>query len=250
MEKNNTIDVDPKVAQTIVGIINDSVGDRIKEDVRQQRLRTQNSTPTRIWDLLNTSLCECFESEDCMSYITRRGPWEMVMVYEKKSECLFTFMREKRFAQISQDGKRKNMHYLDMLARHLNSDLHTAYNQISLFEKKFDDQERLQEAIDKMLRALYEDDVVIQRHILILFESAHYVLNSVRAVMIDSNLNIVAEDNWTHYIMAEESTIVDHTHGINSVMDNPSRGLKLTNKASQRQKTHPMKEKDKHTQAQ
>ncbi|MCQ4638566.1 DUF5986 family protein [Anaerovorax odorimutans] len=241
MKNSNGIDVDAKVVKEIVGIVNDSIGDRIKEDVRKQRLRTQNSTPTRIWDLLNTSLCEHFESDDCMSYITKRGPWQMVMLFEKKSGFLFTFMREKRFAQLAQDSKRKNMHYLDMLTRHLNSDLQGSQNQMSLFEKRFNDQDQLQEAIDKLLKDLHKDDAIIQRHILVLFESSHYVLNSVRAVMIDSNLDIVAEVDWSEHIVAEESTIVGYTSGT-SVMDSPTRGLKLTKKAAERKRTNPLKE--------
>lgn len=40
----------------IVRCVEDAVGDDILADVRRNDLRTTNSVPSRIWDLLNTNL--------------------------------------------------------------------------------------------------------------------------------------------------------------------------------------------------
>ena len=79
---------------------------------------------------------------------------------------------------------------------------------------------------------------------MILFDSVDYTLNSVRAVLVDANLNVVAEDNWSKYIEAGESAIAEHIDDPNSARDNPSRGLKLTRKAVERKKSNPLKKSD------
>ena len=80
--------VSPQIRNCIIQSVYDAVGDLIKEDVRRYRLRTRNGNAGRVWDFLNTSLCESLDSPDCMTYVVNRGPWEMVIVYEKKTKNL------------------------------------------------------------------------------------------------------------------------------------------------------------------
>ena len=54
-----------QVASQIVRCIENAVGDDIREDIRQNKLRTTNSVPFRIWDYLNKNLLESLDSEDC-----------------------------------------------------------------------------------------------------------------------------------------------------------------------------------------
>lgn len=238
--------ISPIVREIVMRSISEAVGDLIKEDVKRNRLRTHNGNGGRIWDFLNTELCEGFNSPDCMAYVTQRGPWEMVMVYERESKRLFTFMREARFATIRKEAyKRRRMHYLDMLTRHLNKELLAPVGQTSLFENKFDDQDDLHELVGRLLCALQRDGAVIERHVLVLFESQNYQLTSIRAVMLDSNLDIVAEENWSNKIIANDSVIVDYVDVPNDPANDPNRGLRLTSKAAARKKEKMrIKEKD------
>ena len=229
--------ISPIVREIVMRSISEAVGDLIKEDVKRNRLRTHNGNGGRIWDFLNTELCEDFNSPDCMAYVAQRGPWEMVLVYERESKRLFTFMREARFATIRKDTcKRRRMHYLDMLTRHLNSDLLAPVGQTSMFENKFVDQDDLHELVERLLRELKRDGVVIERHVLVLFESQNYQLTSIRAVMLDSNLDIVAEENWSDKIAANDSIIVDSVDSPNTQANDPNHGLRLTSKAAARKK--------------
>jgi uncharacterized protein DUF5986 len=169
--------------------------------------------------LLNTDLCTKFNSPDCMAYKSNRGPWEMVMVYEKNSGFLYSIMREKRYKEIRDKiRKRKHMHYVDILVRHLNSDLISTTRQLSFIPNisvTFEDQDKVAEAVQKLLKNLLEDDVVLKRHVLVLFEGTKFQLSSVRAVMVDSNLDIVVQEDWSKYISIEESIIVDKVEDTN-----------------------------------
>lgn len=232
-----TFTISSEVRDTIMRSISEAVGDLIKEDVRRNRLRTHNGNGGRIWDFLNTELCEGFDSPDCMAYVTQRGPWEMVMVYERESKRLFTFMREARFATIRKETcKRRRMHYLDMLTRHLNKDLLAPVGQTTMFENEFVDQDDLHELVSRLLRDLQRDGVIIERHVLVLFESQNYQLTSARAVMLDSNLDIVAEENWSSKITAQDSVIADVVEAPNDPANDPNHGLRLTSKAAARKK--------------
>lgn len=228
---------DPLVAQKMVHIINDAVGDKIKKDMHG--LKTTNSKPTRFWDILNTDLINSFASVDLMTYDTHRGPWQMIMIYEKSSGYLYTFMRESRYAELyNQTNKRKNMHYLDILSRHLNADLIFPYHQETLFPNKFNDEDKLEKAVQSLIHNLQEDGAELKKHVLVLFESIEYDLTSVRAVMIDTSLNIVKSQDWSQYISAQESIISDNIISVNRPSDNPTRGLKLKSSAISRQESN------------
>ena len=230
-------DVAPQIRDCIIQSVYDAVGDLIKEDNRRYRLRTRNGNGGRIWDFLNTSLCESFDSPDCMAYVVNRGPWEMVIVYEKKTKWIYTIMREARFSSIRHDTpKRRRMHYLDMFTRHFNSDLLASIGQTRMFTKEFTDEDELHELVSKMLYALQADGVVIERHVLVLFDSRNYQLTSIRAAVIDSSLDIVAEEDWTNSIPSLDSVIVETEDYMTDTVNNPNHGLRLTRKAAARKK--------------
>ncbi len=229
--------VSPRIRDCIIQSAYDAVGDLINEDVRRYRLRTRNGNAGRVWDFLNTSLCESLDSPDCMTYVVNRGPWEMVIVYEKKTKWIYTIMREARFASIRHNTpKRRRMHYLDMFTRHFNSDLLASIGQTHMFTKEFSDESELSELVGKMLYALQTDGAVIDRHVLVLFDSRNHQLTSIRAVMIDSNLDIVAEENWTISIPSTDSVIVETEDHMGNTAKDPNHGLRLTSKAAARKK--------------
>ena len=90
----------PELITKIVHCIEDAVGDDIRADIRQHDLQTGNSIPSRIWDLLNTNLIKKLGPEDFSIAKAHRGPWEMLVVFEKSTQCILTFMREKRFSEL------------------------------------------------------------------------------------------------------------------------------------------------------
>lgn len=226
----------------IVHCIEDAVGDDIRADVRQHNLQTTNSNPSRIWDFLNTNVIKALDTEDCTIAKTHRGPWEMLVVIEKSTQCILTFMREKRFAELrNRQRKRVHMHYLDMLTKQFNRDLLSNQQQLSFIPHVFSDEERLAELIQTMLCDLGGNREVVRHHVLILFETIGYQLTHVRAVMVTPSLDIAqnCEQDWSQYITADESTVVERVANPNSPSNQPNRGLTLTAKAVARQKSKP-----------
>lgn len=230
--------ISAEVASFLVSVLETGVGDNIKEDIRTNRLINPNSTPSRIWDFINRDVAEQADKHGCLCNLTKRGPWTMFVLYDSSSNQIITLMREKRFEELQRGKKnRKSMHYLDAFSQCLNGDLCAPSKQQTIFENEQDTDRILYEAnkvVDKMT-ASFGMDGAIEHHVLVLFSSEGYQLTSVRAVMIDSDLEIVCSSNWSEYISASESVVAEIVIEEDAAYANPRRGLRLNAKAAQRQ---------------
>lgn len=234
----------PDLIAKIVRCVEDAVGDDILADIRHHDLRTTNSVPSRIWDLLNSNLIRTLETEDCTLAETNSGPWQMVVIFEQTTKCILTFMREKRFAELSRlQRRRANMHYLDLLTKQFNKELIAEQQQIALFPHVFSDENRLAERIQTLLRDLRDEIPVVRNHVLILFETTGYQLTHIRAVRVTPGLDIAqnGSQDWSRYISNNVSSVVETVVNPGVPENQPDRGLKLKSKAIQRKKNRPQK---------
>lgn len=223
---------DPVFISKIVSCVQNAVEDDIKEDLRG--FVTKNSAPTRIWDFINKNLSNRMPAISCVANVTRRGSWEMVPVYDEKTGFLFTCMREARYDELHKNvHKRSKPNYVDCLIDVLNPDLVSPVGQmeLSLFPPQFPDKENMRKVVQKILIDLKVDEAVVKRHALILFKSKGYELSSIRAVMIDKNMDIVCEEIWDTYISTNVSIVMDSSDEFSAPANNPGRGLKLSAKA-------------------
>ncbi len=245
----NKINFPPELISKIVRCVEEATGNDIRIDIQKNNLQTRNSVPARVWDLLNTNLINELDIDECTIAKTKRGPWEMLVIFEKTTQCVFTFMREKRFEELKkQQCKRRNMHYVDMLSKQFNSDLIAEENQLSLFEVSFSDEDRLSELVQNLLSELKGDADIVKNHVLVLFETVGYQLTHIRAVMVTPSLDIAkdCDENWSQYISGNESAVVEKIEAPASPSNQPSRGLSLKPKALNRQKSNSkIKEADK-----
>ena len=230
------------LARKLVYCVEDAVGDGVREDIQRNDLQTKNSVPARIWDLMNTNIIKMLKTQDCTIAKAHRGPWEMLIIFEKTTQCIFTLMREKRFMEIRKHRtKRANMHYIDVLAKHFNGDLIAEQKQLSFFSHTFNDEDKLVRIVQELLSDLKGDVEVVRNHVLVLFDTAGYQLTHIRAVMVTSDLEIAmgSEQDWSMYISANESAIVEKVDNPDAPKNNPGRGLNFKPKAVARQKNKP-----------
>lgn len=245
----NKINFSPELISKIVRCVEEATGDDIRIDIQKNNLQTRNSVPARVWDLLNTNLINVLDIDECTIAKTKRGPWEMLVIFEKTTQCVFTFMREKRFEELKkQQRKRRNMHYVDMLSKQFNNDLLAEEKQLSLFEVSFSDEDRLSELVQNLLSELHGEADIVKNHVLVLFETVGFQLTHIRAVMVTPSLDIAKDcnENWSQYISGYESAVVEKIETPESPSNQPSRGLSLKPKALNRQKSNSrIKESDK-----
>ena len=229
MKQTTKFPIPSEIACKMVHAIEYATGDGILSDIRSQALKTGNSIPSRIWDILNTELIDTLTPSNCIVFTKRRGIWEMVIVYEKITQCIYTFMREERFSQLQKSlHKRKHMHYLDILTKAFNDTLPIASSQTSFLAPSvhsFDDEEELAQKAKELLSDLGSDAELVRHHILVLFDAEHCHLISVRAVMITPNMDIAdgCEEDWSHYISFDVSTVVETVQAPEAPANSPSR---------------------------
>lgn len=151
-------------------------------------------------------------------------------------------MREKRFAELrNRQHKRVHMHYIDMLTKQFNESLLSDQQQLSFIPHTFSDEDRLADLVQTMLHDLEGEADIVRHHVLVLFETVGYQLTHIRAVMVTPSLDIAqnSEQDWSRYITADESAVVEEVADPGSPGNQPNRGLSLTAKAMARQKSRP-----------
>lgn len=224
----------------IVRAIEEAVGNDIEEDIQRSGLiGTQNSVPSRIWDLINRNLLRMIDAQECTVVPARTGPWQMLVLFEKSTQNILTIMREKRFADVRRyQHRRHKMHYLDMLSKQFNADLQADCSQISFFPPTFSNEERLPELVQNLLRDLGGEVEVVQNHVLILFDTIGNQLVHVRTVKITPGLDIAqgCEWDWSQYISGSTSAVVEKVAYTDAPENRPNRGLNFTGKALARKK--------------
>ena len=170
----------------------------------------------------------------------------MIIIFDYTTQCVLTFMREKRFAELRRSQRRRSrMHYLDMLTKQFNKNLLADQQQLSLFPHTFSDENRLAELVQTLLHDLESELPSVQNHVLILFETNGYQLTHIRAVKVTPNLDIAqnSSQDWSNYISTNVSFVVEKIDRSNMAEIQPSRGLKLKSKAIARKKGKPQKKK-------
>lgn len=232
--ETKTLFISSSSIKTVLQCLADAIGDDILADICENDLQTRNSVSSRIWDLFNRNLIKAINKDDFIIIPSNRGPWEMLILYHKPSQNIFTFMREKRFTELQKRQKnRKRMHYVDMLAKQFNKDLLPINQQICLFSHSFSDDDKLEILVEKLLHAFNSDTNIINNHVLVLFSTSNYQLMSVRAVMVTPTLDIArgSEQDWSQYIPNNESIIVEKVDQPKTPENQPNRGLTLKTKA-------------------
>lgn len=238
----------PEFKEKFAIAIKEAIGDDIKADIKKNRFVTHNGDSSRIWDYINRNLSEACNIDESIASPTRRGPWEMLPIFDKKTGILMTVMRESRFKELGRDkGKRKTPHYMDALASTLNPNLLPYNGEQELFSVEESD-ERIEEKkkiVENILQDLGTPRPIVRQYVVILFESREFDLISLRACIINSKLQVVAQENWSSYIKIGESNVVESTTGDNKATDTPNHGIRYTEKAKRRKENNISKPRPK-----
>lgn len=96
---------------------------------------THNAKAGLRWDILNTNIIHQLENLNIEATITKRGFWEMLIIYSKDDNCIYTLMRKNRLDDIISNPEKNAPIYLQALST-LNTDAGLANPE--LFEVKTD----------------------------------------------------------------------------------------------------------------
>lgn len=84
--------------------------------------KTHNAKPGLRWDFVNSNVIEKLSVLNIEVAVTQRGAWEMVVIFSKEDNCIFTLMRRSRLEAILINPEKNAPMYLRALTT-LNEDL-------------------------------------------------------------------------------------------------------------------------------
>lgn len=207
--------------------ISEAIGVDLKHAKKQIATSTQNYASTLPWDLINTNLIKKANCETITFSTKKRGIWEFLLMLDKESNRLITFMREDRLKKILKSSKNNAPHYLNALAL-LNEELKPKTKQTSLFDMseyttaKYD-KEQLAEMLNNLCNDLKQGNPLSCNHIVVTFSSLKGQLCSLNAFALNSSLQLVDTESWSKFIAPTYDSIGEDEHEIAEEKDIPMR---------------------------
>lgn len=220
-----------KLMKEIVSAINRAISEDVFDDYQRSGLDRQhsNSYNQLIWDHINDNLSHIADEHIIGGY-TKRGFWNVYSMFDTQTGYIYSFMREKRFFQITKE-QRKIPHYITALASECNPDLEPT--QMSFFPIESDKAET-KAIVDCICNDLSIPFEIVKRHKVILFDTNHGILSSVRCCTADRTLEIHDSMELTSYININESIIIEEVDDLVAKSNNPTLGLKFKDKAKKK----------------
>lgn len=235
MGQHNDLDkISKQVIQKVYQCLFQAIGEDYQEAESHLELETHISRPFMIWDLINRNLIKSFSQTNVLYSTKKRGMWEVLLLYDKESKMLLSFMKDSRFKDIKKAKRGRQPQYIRALLL-LNKSLRAKVKQQELFfiTKPEDDNDQLKALLESLCSNFMEPIVgEIKHHALIVFSSSDDQLTSLNAYMLDSDLDIVSKRDMLNMAKPIMSNEVDKV----SKDDAKHKQPKLTEKANRRLK--------------
>lgn len=101
----------PPLSEKNIRIITDSiasaVGDEIAEDVQSKNLITQNGTPGRTWDFINSKIFKRFHGTSVIAKPTQRGGVGHSSNFQPRKRGSLLLYERKQFPPFTENGTEK-----------------------------------------------------------------------------------------------------------------------------------------------
>lgn len=235
MDQQNDLDrISTQAIQKIYQCLFQAVGEDYQEAESYLELETRISKPFMIWDLINRNLIRNFSESNVLYSTKKRGMWEVLLLYDKDSKMLLSFMKDTRFKDIRKAKQGNQPQYIRALLL-LNQNLQAKIKQLALFDiPEFDcDNTQLKILLDSLCANFMEPVISkVKHHALIVFSSSYGQLTSLKAYVLDSDLDVVSEKDLLDVSKPIMSNEIDKV----SKYDMKHNQHKLTEKANRRLK--------------
>lgn len=187
----------PDIKQKIFECISQAICEDLNEANTSLELKTHISKPFLCWDLIYRNLMNVFPTENIIYSAKKRGMWTTLLLYDKTNHLLLSFMKEERLQTIKKLKYGKQPQYIRSLIS-LNSELQASTKQQTMFDlEEPEDKVKLKSILDDIC-SNFEDDIddALSRHVLVTFSSKNQHPCSLKAHVLDRDLDVVFVDNW------------------------------------------------------
>lgn len=180
---NSKFDIDEGVLKAVVESISEGIGIDFIDTRKQLNTYTTNSSPTLIWDLINSNLKKKLGQDYACLYVSKkkRGIWEFLLIVDKKSKKIITVMRENRLKQLTKHPFKNKKHYAAALALLLNSGLRSRQTKLINMPINPDDNIYLQELSQDLCSEIEQSMLAESLYCILSFKTASGVITSYNA---------------------------------------------------------------------
>lgn len=213
--------------QKIYVAISEARAEDYQEIISSRKLVTNNHKMSLVWDLTNTNIIEGLISEDIEIAVSKQGCWGFLLILDKKENCLYTLMNNKRYEEIILNPKKAPL-YLQALVI-LNEELGFANTPLFDFE---DDNNKLKLLLNKLCNNFLSNNGFSKIHYnVITFSTENDSVTSLELNILDKELNQLKRINLTDLIT---QPIMPNNINESNFAENPIPVLKLKKKAETR----------------
>ncbi len=219
---------------SIIDGVSSGLGDDTKQILQKENIdiRYSNSKKDLKWDLLHRNIRQNLVGSHIMAEFAKVPGWKILPLFDTVEGNLYLLMKEYRFNNILKTRKKRTKdHYMEELVKTFNMGIED-FQQISFVEN-----DTLPVEVSKVISSILSDisleKDLIKRFAVILFDDLNDELVSMRCCILDSNFNIVHQENWSQYIKHNDSIItekVEPEESLPSMLSN----LDLTEKAKRK----------------
>lgn len=219
---------------SIIDGVSAGLGDDTKQILQKESINPKysNSKKDLKWDLLHRNIRQNLKGSHIMAEFAKVPGWKILPLFDTIEGNLYLLMKEYRFNNILKTRKKRSKdHYMEELVKTFNLGIED-FQQISFVENDSLPLE-VSKVISNILSDISLEKDLIQRFAVILFDDLNDELVSMRCCILDSNFNIVRQDNWSQYIKHDDSIITEKVEPEESLPSMLS-DLDLTEKAKRK----------------
>lgn len=174
------------------------------ENFKEHPTTTHNGRGATIWNEIFTELEKKFTKEGFQTGKFNRGFWQVLFIYEEKTQYLYTFMRYKNFVTLrNKSPKNRLMHYCNLLSK-INGKLMGTYQieneQLSFVPNIFSDNSvdtEVQEILNKMLSKIQGE---VERYAIVLVQQERGKVQDIECKIPIEGLDSIYTESWKKYI--------------------------------------------------
>lgn len=200
--------------QKIFECLSQAIGEDRQEADAVLDLKTHVSDAFLNWDLIYRNLINAFTKGNLLLSTSKRGMWEVLLLLDEQSGLLLSFMRDTRFKTIKKSKHKNQPQYIRSLVS-LNAELQAANKQQSLFDAdEPEDETQLSHILNELCAGFEQKiDSTVANHTLVVFSNHYGRIDSLKAYILDRDLDVVYEQDWLDSvkpIMSNAIETVDH----------------------------------------
>ncbi len=213
--------LDEKLLRAVAISISEGVGIDFIDARKQLNTYTKNSSPTLIWDLINSNLRKRLGEDYACIYKKQRGIWEFLLIVDKKSKKVITIMRENRLKQIIKYPFKNKKHYTAALAL-LNEHLKPRQRKLMNIPLNREDNDFLQELSQELCSEIEQNMLTESLYCILSFKSSSGHMTTFGANYLTKNLEISEAISLNDFIPKKNyDTIVADTEKPEDIQDIP-----------------------------